>query len=64
MLPQSLDKFNIQIYNYDRKEAVMRTAEEIERTKESLKDALFALMAQKEYPGTTMSEAAQKAGYG
>ncbi len=42
----------------------MRTAKEIERTKESLKDALFALMAQKEYPSITMSEIAQKAGYG
>ena len=42
----------------------MRTAEEIERTKESLKDAMFALMKEKEYPSITMSEVAQKAGYG
>lgn len=40
------------------------TAEEIERTKESLKDALFALMKEKEYPSITMSEVAQKAGNG
>ena len=42
----------------------MRTAEEIERTKQSLIDALFELMAQKDYQSITMSEVANTAGYG
>ena len=42
----------------------MRTAEEIERTKDDLKTALFELMKKKDYQSITMSEIAQRAGYG
>ena len=42
----------------------MRTAEEIERTKCELVTALFKLMKKKDYQSVTMSEIAQKAGYG